>query len=431
MTIHNTFMWRKGFILSATFLLALLVFGTSCKKKKNLLGGDTLPPDIELSSGTIDSFELVTYSVVDDSVETINPRYAVLGTMNDETFGVSSASFYTQFKLQSLAYDFGDIGTIAIDSFVLAMEYGDMYGEPSTQTIEIYRVDEQMSLESDYYISTSLNVQAQNWVETGSDTYTFDPNTITVIDNDTVAPQLRVRLDPARAIELMQESQNNPAAFADNDLFSELYKGLYIKTTTPTPNPGEGSVAYFDITDQSSKMTIYYTQDGSQKFFNLNINTDCVDFNHVEFDHSGTDVQAVVDSQDGQEAFYAQAFNLRGVIDISQIADLPSNVIIHSAELLLPIEYQIGTKVTPSSGISVATKEGKEFITFGTYSESGRRYTVDLRQYIQNWSTGENVETELIVAPTVYISSMERIIFNGQSTTNKEKPRLIVTYTEF
>jgi hypothetical protein len=37
----------------------------------------------------------------------------------------------------------------------------------------------------------------------------------------------------------------------------------------------------------------------------------------------------------------------------------------------------------------------------------------------------------LVFSPRFFITSGDRIVFNGQNTINKKKPQLIITYTEY
>jgi hypothetical protein len=84
--------WRKVVILSATFLLVNLVM-LSCKKKENGLGLNNLDQNELLNANQIDTFELTTFTILDDSVITKDPAYSVLGKYNDPKFGPMDASF--------------------------------------------------------------------------------------------------------------------------------------------------------------------------------------------------------------------------------------------------------------------------------------------------------------------------------------------------
>ena len=141
------FKWRKGLVLSATFLFA---FGlaTSCKKKDNLIGQNQIDQNSLLESGAIDTFSLETFSYKPDSTISDNAPFALLGSYNDPDFGTVNTEFYTQFRLSGFDPDFGDLGTIVVDSFVLALEYIGQYGEAGVQTVEVHELTEDLHITS-------------------------------------------------------------------------------------------------------------------------------------------------------------------------------------------------------------------------------------------------------------------------------------------
>ena len=431
--------WRKGLVLSATFLFAVLAM-YSCKKKGNLLGQSTIDASDVLHSGGVDTFALRTFSILEDSVITDNPAFGILGSYNDPVFGNINSEIYTQFRLSGVNPNFGDINAIVLDSFVLGLEYTGYYGEIGDQIFSVEEITDVngLSIDSTYYAFSTFTTSGTNLIPPGQETINLDPSNITVIGNDTVETQLRIYLDTTLAKNIIQETVNNPTTFESNDNFLEFFKGLHIKTTNPPQASGEGGLFYFNLNDALSKLTIYYTQDGDAKTYDLLINSECADFNHVDIDNTMTNVEQVLnDTISGQQEFYAQSFGSRGIVQIPGLDNIPSNSIIHRATLELPVQYQTGTNYSPGLDISVATRleEGaSEFYsigTLGTYSEATKSFIIDLRSYVQAVVTGEVENTELILSPILYITSGDRIVFNGPETDNKAKPRFSIVYTEY
>lgn len=430
--------WRKGFILSATFLLALGI--VSCKKKDFKLGEDTIDPSTLLSSGGIDTFSLVTFTIEEDSVITDNPAFGVLGSYNDPVFGNVSSEIYTQFRLSGVNPNFGDISTIVMDSVVLGLEYIGYYGKKGTQTLEVFEINdpEGLSIDSTYYAFTTFSTTGVNLVPPSNEDLYMDPTNITVIGDDTVSSQLRIYLDTNFAKSLIQEADANPTTFSSNEEFLEFFKGLHIRTNNGFQSSGDGGLFYFNLNDPDTKLTMYYTQDGVSKTFDLLINTQCADFNHVEIDNSMTDVETVInDTISGQEQFYAQSFGSRAVVQIPGLDNLPKNAIVHKATLELPIQYQSGSSYGPGTDISVATRledNSPEFFSIGilgSYDASKKAFVIDLRTWVQAVLTEQVENTELILSPVLFITSGDRIIFNGPNTTNKAKPKFSIIYTEY
>lgn len=423
-------MQRKVFTLSATFLLMVLFF-SSCNKDGKL-GSDVLDQDDLLNSAQIDTFSLNTFTIVQDSLITDNPAYAMLGSYRDPVFGTVNSSFYTQFQLEGLNPLFGS--NIVIDSIMLGLEYVSSYGDLSPQNLEVFQMTEGIDLESTYYSFSTKAHSSTNLVQPGYETFTPNPGGITVIDNDTVDTQLRIRLRNSFAQILIDEAKSGSSSFSSNENFNNYFKGLYVRVNNPSQVSGKGGVFSFNLNDPLSKMTIYYTENGvPNKTFDFLINTDCADFTHMEINNSGTHVQQVInDTISGQQQFYAQAFKNRAVVNIPGLKNISSKAVIHKAELRLPI--QASTKYPPSSELSVAVMIDNLLSgigVFAVYDSYNKRYSVDVREYVQQLINGNVSTTELILSPKFFINSVERVIFNGPNTLNKAKPQLIITYTEF
>lgn len=433
MILNDTNTWRKVFGLSATFLIALFL-STSCKKKDTNLGTNVLDPNDLLNSAQVDTFSLKTFTIEEDSVITDNPAYAVLGSYNDPKFGTFNASFYSQFRLQSINPDFTSQGAIVVDSLMLGLEYVGYHGDFTPQTLEVFEMTESIHIDSTYYAFSTKTVSATNLIEPGYETFTPDPDGTTVIDGDTVDTQLRIRLKNSLADQLIAEASTG-TAFSSNESFLSYFKGLNVRVNNGAQPSGKGGVFYFNLNDPLSKMTIYYTQGGIQKSYDFLINTECADFNHVVINNAGKPVQTVInDTVSGQKEFYAQAFKNRAVVDMAGLANLSKKAIIHKAELYLPIQYQSFSKYIPSDELSVSARIDGTLSGIGVYAlydTYNKRYVVDLRNYVQALVAGNISTTELIFSPRQFITSADRIIFNGPTSINKMKPQLIVTYTEF
>lgn len=426
--------WWKVFGLSATFLMTLFILA-SCKKKESTLGNDILDPNSLLNSTQVDTFQLTTFTIAEDSLISDNPAYAVLGSYNDPKFGKVNASFYTQVVLSGLNPNFGDLSSITVDSLVLGLEYVDYYGELSPQTVEVYQLTEKLHIDSTYYSFQHKAHSSTNLVVPGFETFTPKPNGETIIGEDTVDAQLRIRLNNALASQLINESASGGTNYSSTDNFKDYFKGLYVKVNNPIQSSGKGGVFYFNLNAPLSKMTIYYTQDGENKTFDFLINSECADFNHVDIDNTGKPVQNVInDTVSGQTEFYAQAFKSRAVVAIPGLKNLPKKAVIHKAELILPIQYQSGTKYLPSDELSVSVRINNLLSgigVFGFYDNFTKSYTVDCRNYVQALVSGDITTTELYLSPRFFITSAERVIFNGPNTINKKKPQIVVTYTEY
>jgi hypothetical protein len=423
--------WRKVTVLSACFVFILGV--NSCKKSYSSFGTETLSPEELLASGGIDTFSLTTYSTLKDSAYTFGVSNILLGSMHDPKMGIMNASFYSQFDYTG-SLNQGNGGTPIIDSVVLSLRYVEFYGNLDPMTFQVYELQGDMSIDSTYFRSSTIDQYTTNLVDPSSAVQTPDPSKDVVIDGDTLNPQLRIRLDNTWGSTILNEGFNG-TAFDSHDAFKQFFKGLHVRVQETNPSAGSGSVLYLDPDNKDTKITFYYHLSGDTEAYNFGISVtdDCAYFNHVEFDQVGYASAAILSNPSiGQGQFYAQAFNLKGIVEFPGVSNIPSNSVIHAALLELPVEYQSFTTYYPSPSLTVLYK-----IAAGTtggsisYSNTRKSYLFDLRDYIQEIVSGKVANTGVEVGPSKYSSSAERIIFNGQATSNKKQPRLIIKYTTF
>jgi hypothetical protein len=79
-------------IFVTVFVSALLF---SCTKNRTL-GKDVIDSESYMNGTTVDTFDLITYTIEEDSSITDNASNVVLGSYVDPKFGEFDASFYSQ-----------------------------------------------------------------------------------------------------------------------------------------------------------------------------------------------------------------------------------------------------------------------------------------------------------------------------------------------
>ncbi|MCE3295654.1 MAG: hypothetical protein K0R65_1368 [Crocinitomicaceae bacterium] len=402
------------------------------------LGKDGLDSDAYLDSQAIDTFSLETYTYVEDSLVSSNLSTALLGSYNDPVTGKFESEIFTQFELSALSPDFGDVTTIHIDSFVLGIEYRGYYGSLDAQTFEVYRMTEEIDRDSTYYTFTTKAIDnSDDLVQTDKGTLVPDPTSPTIIDGKEVEAQLRLHLDTTLARAMITEAENNPATFSSNENFRDYFKGLNIKVNNPAQASGKGALLYFNLYDPLSKLTIYFTQDGQKKTFDFLLNDECANFNHITVNNSPA-VQNVIDNPAlGKNQFFAQGNKSRAVVKFTTINKIPKNAIIQYAKLELPVAAYTYDPFYPSLNITTATRinDSDENLynlnQIGEYSSFRKNYEIDVRAYVQQL-VNQNIENMgIYLSPAKMLSSGERIVFNGTSTTNKKQPKLKIIYTTY
>jgi len=422
-------------------ILLMLLVSEACTKKNPGLGKEIIDPNALLNGITTDTFSLYTYSIIEDSTETKNASNVLLGSYVDPKFGKVEASIFTEFRLPGLNPDFGDPALISIDSFVLALEYVGYYGDLSPQNFEVYPLLD--SIENDaevkYYQFSNIATGSTNWVAQGYGIIIPDPINDAVVDQTEVDPQLRIHLDTNRAWDFINESNTNPSTFASNPAFQDFFKGLKITTNNFGQTNGKGAILYFDINNNAaSKLTIYFKQAGVSKTYDFTINSNCADFTQVTHIQDNTPVSALIsDSTLGQSTFFAQANKLRAMVKIPGLDNLPSNIIVHRADLILPVQFQTGYRYKPGARVTAASKLSATDAYFtslgvaGLFSETNKQFDLDIRAYVQSLVNGKLENTGIVISPLFFRNSAERIVFNGPQTNNKKSPKLVITYTTY
>jgi len=432
--------WRLVSKLSATFLLSTIV-SISCKKEDTNLGTNINPNGLNII--TSDTFTVETYCSELDSLETDETSIGLLGGYHDPEFGFVDCSIATQIRLSSDAPNFGTV--TSVDSVVLSFVYTSLryYGNVQDMTFEVYEITDDLIRDNQaYYAFTPVNLTGGNLVLPGTETIKPDVYKDEIVGSDTIAPQLRLKLDPT----LGQYLIDNSSQMSSNDNFTTFFKGLYVKViNTSALNSGDGSVLYLSLEDALSKMVIYYTNDqNANKTYSFNINSKTARFNKIDFDRTGTDVEAVLnDPELGQDKFYMQSSSIRATVKFPFIMDLQKDKkrIINRAELILPVQDFQPDVFDPTTSLFIAKVKDKfisEFtkdypsFQFVSYDEPNKQFRFLMTREIQAIIDGERENTEFRFYPGSFFgSSIERIIFSGANSSAKQKTRLIITYTEY
>ena len=219
-----------------TMLIGLFLF-SSCKDN-NTIG---LGPDGSAISGDLyDNTTLTSSTQKEDPVSaSALPRYPI-GLMNDDVFGTSEAGVAMTVNIPGADYRFG--ANVTIDSAVLVMPYSTQFYGDSTAVYD-FTVKQ---LNVDLTLQTSF-LSSIKWFEKTSDvlgtklgtqqrpTTSFKVNNIVTGKPDTaatVAPQLRIQLDPTLILNKIVKLDTS--IYKRNDLFINKFNGLYVSVTKAT-----------------------------------------------------------------------------------------------------------------------------------------------------------------------------------------------------
>lgn len=430
----------------AAIFFSVLISG--CKKPENSLGLDVQPEEDALGLNQIDTITLITYTLREDSLRTDEFSRNVIGSYVDREMGTFTAATYFHLRTAAQNLSFSP-DSITIDSVVLSLRYNSYYGNLNPQTFRVYRLTEYINHDSIYYSNKiPLYDAGTDWVEPGFETFTPDPFSTVSIGTDTAAPpQLRLRLKNALGDLFINASSSD---LANSDAFVQFFNGLIVLPDNPSQQTEEGALLYFDLLDSYSKLTIYYrdTVNGEADTLALNfpISGESARITHSSMNYAGSQVeQHLNDTTLGETKFYVQALaGLKGAVVfpyLENLRDVP--VVINKAELILPLEYYIGSSYFPVEKLLLVTlnDEGNE-ITLpdffegeshagGFYDLQNAEYRFLITRYVQQVLSGTRENHGLRVLATEASVSGNRSVLNGPGTVNRKKPKLVISYTTY
>ncbi len=413
--------------LVGTFLLFFLGF-FSCKKENSNIGTNLQNQD-QLTLHFTDTTVIRSTITKDDSVTTDERSKVLLGSYIDDIFGLTQASFVTQFRLSSYDVDFG--ANPVVDSLVLYIDYVGFYGDTTTpQEIKVFSLAQDIFRDSSYYSNEDMTFLANLSSPLAQTTTSFNPNN---------TGSLGIQLDNNFGTSLIADS----GYYANNDTFLTQYKGLYITSTTVTAN---GAIIYFDPVSENSKMTLYYHNNSNDSLsFDFLINENCAYFNLFDHNYTGTSFENDINQDTATDDIYIQAMGgVKAKIDLSELLSWKDsgNIAINKAELILKINDVNGDMqlfapperllleiVDDNDGFDGPIDYFMDNTYFnGYYDESTNSYLFNIAQHIQKIISGEETNTSLYIFPENNKVSAERTVL---SNNGSNRIKLNITYTKF
>ena len=432
----------KAQLLNVKTLLLISLFGffvlASCTDEPDLIGLTKLRSE-KLGVGFDTTIAINAYSEIDSFLRTDNYSACLLGTFNDPTFGTTSASIYTQVRLSTLSPDFS---VASFDSLVLYLPYSGSYQvdtkhtKSSPLTIKVYEVAQKMSIDSMYYSDRFLSDKG---IELANFTFTPNPKDSVTINGVKYPPMLQIKLSSTLGNALLT---SNSTDLADNDKFTDFFKGLFIKAMPLGNQENIGSILYFNLLSSYANMSLYYKKNQNDTVstkFNFAINDKCAkytNFNHYGYIGSGGTLAAkdtlkkqigafgyLKDTTLGQKKLYLQSMGgVKVNFKFPYLRDLIKNqkIVINEAVLVIKND-DVDDKNVPPSLLTILKKladgktaflpdiyEGSEFFG-GSYNSTTKEYRMRITRYFQ----------EMLNTPTTPDYGLVMLIDSRRTTANR------------
>lgn len=429
------------------------VFSFSCKKSPETIGNGLQPQDNVISLHRTDSIEILSYSVLADSLGTKSLLNALLGSLKDPVFGVTNAGFYTQLHLSSTSQHFGTAPVL--DSIVLQLCYSGYYGDTTTpQTVHVYELSDSLSAQESYYASSTV----ARYEEDYANGYTFYPHPKTatiVLANDTVTrPVVRIPLSASFGEKLMNADSS---VFATPDSFKAFFKGLYV--TCEAVSEG-GSISYINLTNNTySVLQLYYHESAgsaNQKRYDFYVTSADTYFNHYEHDYTQGSEEFVQQFVNGDTALGRQTLYLQSMGGVKAFLKFPDihhlgadslkpyqHVVINQAKLVLPgsslANDTSNFKNPPSLALVGINDNGSSYLLpdyfegsnyfGGTYSTTTKDVRFNITRYVQSLLSGQRNNNGIYLSISGASFNAERWIIAGPQSQEDRKMYLEVVYS--
>lgn len=303
---------------------ALLVFSallllSQCQKDPSIDGtndGDFLD--------RIDTLVSESYTVLIDAESSKNQNDVALGKVVDSRFGTSIASFYSQLRLTTNSFTPG--ANAILDSAVLVIAIESVYGNMDIPLdIEVYRLEEALSSETDYRNNQSLSVGSTLLGELNGYTYPEDATTI------------RIPINSAFGSELFGLFGSTNTESSDN--FLSYLNGFYV---TVDPSSGGDGHLDLDLTNASSALNLYFRSDNANdSIYSFVMDEQAIRLNRYEHDFSSSELQvAIDDNTNNDENILLSGFGIsKARINLPDLSILQGRIINQAKLSLYQTDY--------------------------------------------------------------------------------------------
>ncbi len=416
------------FIILASLSFALL----SCNKKDEQAGLEIQPDQNRLKISYIQLENFTSFSAKSEAVKTnLANSFVLLGALNDNIFGKTSAFFVSQYRLSSDNVSFGI--NPQINSIQAFLDISEHEGD-STQSLH-YQI-----YESNFNIEASTDTSYLS--DTDLDSYKGDliGDSEQTLDSTSV---LKIPLENSFGQKILDTDSNN---LIDNDKFLEVYKGLYF--TVDTNQTSTNLIWKFNFNSAKSYIEIAYnhtdTTGGLNTIitdtFKLQFNDKCGRFN--QYFNNTTPLEPVF-NQNMNKAYVAGTAGPQGHISLSPILTWrdSSKIMIYKAELIISAKEASPDISIPTKLLLKIDDNSDESLRFvddylvssadnydGTYDEETKSYHMILTRHIQNLINKNQNDSLLWIAPSGNLTNPYRVILlNGE---DEKKITLKMTYSK-
>lgn len=427
-----------------------MIGSSGCKKPEDDLGLSVLDPADTLSTVRTDTSSILAWPHADLPVRTSALTSNEVGSYVDDVFGPVSTGTVTQLRLSVNNIGPADPALVC-DSLVLSLAFNTtepIYGDLDPQVIRVYRLNEDLYLDSIYKSDRLPWVGATDLVQGSPFVITPSPTQGPLVGGDTLEPQVRLPLSNDLGSELL--AQWGQPTLADNTAFLAWFKGLAIVPDNAGQAPLQGGVWRFNLLSGASKMTLYYhNTSGTNLSFDFLIGSSSARYTYGVFDHSAASAPglpaALADSTLGQVVTYVQSLGgLRTQVRFPSLACYQGTPYraLAKAELIVPVAGEFHDTYLPPTQLFAFRKgdAGEDLLVpdqvagqgnvGGLYLAEERAYRFNLTRWVQGVINGTYANTGLSLVPGSNGVSVNRAALAGPAHADTPM-KLVLTFTTY
>ena len=275
----TAYMSRIRAVVAAAVLFAGL---TSCTSVDDNTGAGFIPGNQHFSIVTDSSFVINTYNITVDSTRADGVYSGHVGSYVDDKLGSATASLVFQMGIPFFGSESSNAygPDVIIDSLSMVFRVEGLVGrEGVTQTFEVYKLQDDIYVDSAYYTDFDPLTVIEN-----EPYFTFDYT----YDSQSAPNMIHKIYDPELIGQL-----SDTTGFFDNEEFHKRFRGFYIK---PKYEGGDGAILTIDL--NNSYLIAYCKKDGgviptlflfsrtASHFTSYNQNIQIIDFDYASADPS-------------------------------------------------------------------------------------------------------------------------------------------------
>ena len=400
----------------------------SCDKKEEQAGLEIQPDENRLKIAYLDLAAFVSFTVPPSAVKTSKKNTSILlGSVKDDIFGRTTASFISQYRLSTDNVKFGDNPEI-----ISIVAHFDVVGIEGDATLPVnYK-----------FYESNFNIDSTSTYESNID-LSVDDIGLLVADTSFVAASndsIIVSLSNAFGQKILD---TDTLDMKDNDAFLKVFKGLYF--TVDTNTIGDGVIWKFNFNSTQSYIELKYQNlddNGNPtdtNTFKLQFNEKCERFNTYINNTSPLDV---ILNQSHNECYVSGTGGTRGHLSLSPVLAWrdSAKIMIYKAELIVKAKSS-GNISIPKKLILEIDDANDDSLTFvddylttasgnydGTYDSDEETYNMIITRHIQNLVNNNHNDSLLWITPSADLTNPYRVILlNGK---DDEKIKLKITYSK-